>query len=281
MSAQLSLELFDAPAVPKRIGAAQVVVTDSRHLLNAGKGRTSDYDFTLNPYRGCTFGCAYCFAAFFVPDDARREAWGSWVEAKTEAVAALRRRDLGNKRIFMSTATDPYQPIEAKLRLTRSILEELLRQQARVMVQTRSPFVAADIDLLRRFRHLRVNVSVTTDSDAVRRKFEPHCASIERRLETLRELKANGIRIGLCLSPMLPMEDPERFGRMLRELDPHHATTAWFHFSQRAFASSTREKAIRLLEESGWTRADFDRCVAAVRREFPALTTFGEGFRPE
>ncbi|MGM3366965.1 SPL family radical SAM protein, partial [Escherichia coli] len=91
-------------------------------------------------------------------------------------------------------ATDPYQPLEAKVELTREILKLLSQpeHQPTLVIQTRSPLVTRDIDLFRRFENLRVNLSITTDSDLVRRDFEPGCSSIERRLEAARELVAAG-----------------------------------------------------------------------------------------
>ena len=79
------------------------------------------YDFTLNPYSGCSFGCTYCYAAFFSRDAEKRDAWGYWVNVKENAEALLkkRRRSLDGKRIYMSSVTDPYQPIERELKLTR------------------------------------------------------------------------------------------------------------------------------------------------------------------
>ncbi len=106
----------------------------------------------------------------------------------------------------MSSVTDSYQPIESKLGLTRSILETILEAgvQPRLTVQTRSPIVTRGIDLLRRFERLRVSFTVGTGSEAMRLRYEPHCASIARRFATLEELTAAGIRVGVAISPMLP-----------------------------------------------------------------------------
>ncbi len=133
--------LFELPMAktPDRIGSASVRNIDSLHLLNPGVGRTSTCDYTLNPYRGCSFGCSYCYAPFFEPDEAKRADWGNWVEVKSRAIEALYRTDLRGKRIFMSSVTDPYQPIEVKLRLTREIVQHLMKCDANLIVQTRKP----------------------------------------------------------------------------------------------------------------------------------------------
>jgi DNA repair photolyase len=250
------------------------------HILTPGKGRTGDYDFTLNPYRGCSFGCSYCYAAFFVADEERRQGWGKWVEVKVRAAEALRRHDLRGKRIYMSTVTDPYQPIEAETELTRSVLSVLLESQARVVVQTRSPLVTRDIDLFRQFDHLRVNVSITTDCDEVRKQYEPGCASIERRLEAVQTLKAAGVKVGVCVAPMLPLRDPSAFGRRLGEIGPELVTSVWFRESTRPFASSTREGAVSLAQEHGWTREGYDLALAELRRACPRVVPASIGFAP-
>ena len=85
----------------------------------------------------------------------------------------------------MSSATDPYQPIEAKLELTRSLLPILAQRGARLSVLSRSPMVTRDIDLFREFDDVNITLSITTDSDDVRKRFEPQCASIERRFAAI------------------------------------------------------------------------------------------------
>src|SRR5579862_6208307 len=87
------------------------------------------YDYTINPFRGCLFGCSYCYASRFVHEDAAKQAdWGSWLEIKRNAVDALQREShkLVGKTVFFSSATDPYLPQELRLGLTRALLEVLL-----------------------------------------------------------------------------------------------------------------------------------------------------------
>lgn len=273
--------LFDDEyAIPSRFGPATIRVSDTTHILTPGKGSTADYDFTLNPYRGCTFGCSYCYATFFVADDALRETWGRWVEVKARAADALRRRDLGGKTIFMSSVTDPYQPVEREIGLTRRVVEVLLEQQARLVVQTRSPVVTRDVDLFRRFRHLRVNVSITTDTDAVRKRYEPGCASIRRRLEAVAALKAAGLKVSVCVCPMLPMEDPAGFGRMLTEMGVDYVAASYFHTADRLFAAGTRDRAWELAQREGWDSARFAECREALRSTCRPYARGGVAFGP-
>lgn len=261
-------------------GGVELRSRESEQILTPGRGRLEAYDYSLNPYRGCGFGCTYCYAANFVVDEAQRARWGSWVEVKTHAVAALRRRDIRGKRIYMSSATDPYQPIEVETELTRGLLEEMVLQQPRLVIQTRGPLVIRDIDLLRRIRHLRVNLSITTDDDLIRREFEPRCASIERRLEAVLMLKEAGITVGVCVSPMLPMRDPASFGKLLTQLKVDIAGASWFHRSDRQFAASTRPDGEALLAAHGWTYGNYLTARDAMERTCLAFETAGAVFAP-
>jgi len=135
----LPLEVM-APARPEQIGPSSVEYSPARSILTASSGFIDAFDYTLNPYSGCTFGCSYCYAAAFVRDQERREHWGEWVRVKQNALELLRkqrRKPLDGEAIYLSSVTDPYQPIERKLNLTRAILEELATyHRIRLVVQT-------------------------------------------------------------------------------------------------------------------------------------------------
>src|SRR5690606_39089742 len=107
-------------------------------ILTKASGFINGFDYTLNPYSGCTFGCTYCYAAFFSPDPDKQNDWGKWVEIKDNALELLykkRKRPLIDKTIYISSVTDPYQPIEKQLGLTRAILSELLNyHQVRIVI---------------------------------------------------------------------------------------------------------------------------------------------------
>lgn len=176
------------------------------------------FDFTINPYRGCLFGCAYCYASRFVYEDLHKQSdWGHWVEVKANAVDLLQRESgkLFDRAVFLSSATDPYQPIERRLGLTRALLEGLLFAFPRHLhIQTRSPMVVRDIDLFRKFgSSLTVGISLPTDSDVVRRAFEPRAPAIFRRLQAARQLKEAGIHVTASVAPLLPCT-PDRLARL-------------------------------------------------------------------
>lgn len=191
-----------------------------RSVLTAQAAASSlPYDYTINPYRGCVFGCAYCYASRFVRDDeSKRKSWGDWVEVKRNAVDALQREShkLVGKRVFLSSATDPYQPVELRLGLTRSLLETLLISfPSRLHIQTRSPHVVRDLDLFRRFGDtLTVGISIPTDSEVVRRTFEPRAPALFRRLKAAQTLHEAGIVTVASVAPLLPCT-PTRLARHL------------------------------------------------------------------
>ena len=202
------------------MGSNVITQIEVRSVLTAQSRWSSiPCDYTINPYRGCLFGCRYCYASRFVHEDpAKRADWGHWVEVKRNAVDALTREShkLCGKTVFFSSATDPYQPLELRLGLTRALLEALLlAYPARLHLQTRSPHVVRDIDLFQRFGDtLDVGVSIPTDSDVVRKAFEPRAPSIARRLRAARQLKEAGIQTTASVAPLLPCT-PERLAGLL------------------------------------------------------------------
>lgn len=176
------------------------------------------YDFSLNPYGGCAFACSYCYVPKFPNGEHSPEEWGQWINVKINAPELIRRDRLKvfGSRIFFSSATDPYQYIELKYRLSRRCLQELkLYQPAKVTMHTRSHLILQDIELLKSFgARLQVGVSFTTNNDEVRREFEPKAPSIKRRLELVKQLHAHGIKVYASIAPLLPC-DPELLLAML------------------------------------------------------------------
>lgn len=256
----LQLSLFDpnpTSSRPSTQGVADVIYADSSAILARPTGRLADLDFVINPYQGCTFACTYCYAAFFVPEEEQRERWGQWVRVKTNAIAKLRnsRQNLHGRTVLMSSATDPYQPIEARLELTRSLLPILEHRGARLAVLTRSPLVTRDIDLFKTFEHFNVTLSITTDSDEIRKRFEPQCASIDRRFEALRQLSNAGFRTRINVSPLLPLHDVHEFAERILETGVSRVHINTFHEASGPFASGTRQAALGIARELGWTES--------------------------
>ncbi len=237
----------------------------ARSIFSEATGyiRRGGFDWTCNPYVGCSFGCTYCYAMFLPQNRRPKEEWGKWFQAKTNAVELARKQapKLASQAVYVSSVTDPYLPAERSLQLTRGILKTLVPHQPRVLIQTRGPLVVRDIDVLSQFNAVRVNISIPTDSEIVRQAFEPKAPPLERRWEAIAKIKAAGLAVGICVTPMLPLENPEAFVQRLAEFQPDVVVTQDFQDSGGGFGASTGDIARRLLEEWRWTTADYRKCL--------------------
>jgi DNA repair photolyase len=134
------------------------------------------------------------------------EPWGQFVDVKVNAADLLRLEITKKKpgRVWVSGVCDPYQPLEAKYMLTRQCLEILAQNDWPVTVQTRSPLVLRDMDILKKGRDFEVGLSITTADDSIRYLFEPNAPPIKDRVRALDELHRAGIRTYAMIAPMLP-----------------------------------------------------------------------------
>jgi DNA repair photolyase len=201
-----SLDFFSSPNASEDFDLVQIndskievrEITCSSLLHSMNYGRSTEY--TANLYRGCTHGCVYCYAPSLIHDERK---WGAYVDAKINAPAVIDRelRRAKKQVVFISSASDPYQPVEAKYKITRKVLCVLLKHDFPVLILTRSPLILRDLDLLKQFRWLRVGVSITT----VPTKFyEPGVPSLDTRLQTLAKLSNNGITTWVSMAPIIP-----------------------------------------------------------------------------
>jgi DNA repair photolyase len=164
------------------------------------------YPWVLNPYTGCQHGCSYCYARFMKRVTGHKEPWGEFVDVKINAPDLLRVEINKKKRgrVWLSGVCDPYQPLEARYRLTRQCLEILTQNHWPVIIQTRSPLVLHDLDILRNARNVEVGLSVTTADDTIRKLFEPDAPPIPDRIRVLEELHNANIRTYAMIAPVLP-----------------------------------------------------------------------------
>ena len=242
----------------------------------------NELEYTANLYRGCTHGCVYCYAPSLVHDERR---WGGYVDAKVNAPATLRRelREAEMAPVFLSSASDPYQPVEARYRLTRRCLEELHAFAFPVVVLTRSPLVLRDLEILKRLEWVRVGCSMSTASG---RLYEPGVPPIERRLETLRALADAGIRTWVSLAPVVPgivTVEVEGLLSRLRDAGVEAVTPGLLRFqgydvSREMFERSTGVKAETALEAGEETIARVREAVS--RAGFRAPSEFFKWKRP-
>jgi DNA repair photolyase len=214
-----------------------------------------------------------CYAAYLPQNRRPVEDWGKWFHVKQNAVELARKqaKKLAGQTVYMSSVTDPYMPVERSACLTRGILEEMVAHQPRLVVQTRFPLVVRDIDVLKHFRSLRVNMSIPTDSERVRNIFEPKAPPLERRWQALQELKASGLPVGVCVTPTLPIEDADAFAARLVEFAPDVLVTQYFHSRESGFGADTGEQAREHLAQFRWDEGRYREFVEKLRRR---LTVF-------
>lgn len=202
----------------------------SRSLLNRSVSkRNLSLEWSINPYRGCEFGCKYCYARytheFLQPGtiedvpigryDGPEQPWAKAFEREIyvkENAAWLLEQELGRinpaEEVALGTATDPYQPIERRAGITRGILEVFSRRSGhRLGIVTKSNLITRDIDLLSRIARrniLVVHVTITTTDVALARKLEPRAPRPDLRFQAVRRLREAGITAGVLCSPLLP-----------------------------------------------------------------------------
>lgn len=184
----------------------------TRRLLNRTTERMP-FAWTINPYRGCEFGCKYCFARYtheFLELDPEG-AFEQEIYAKQFTAGGLRAELARIDRkewIAIGTATDPYQPAERRYQVTRRILEVFAGGGGRrLSVTTRSDLVARDLELIRTLAHANIfhlNLTVTTVDEKLARLLEPRAPRPALRLETARKFTEAGIEVGVFLNPVMP-----------------------------------------------------------------------------
>lgn len=184
-----------------------------RSLLNRCTAARMPFTWTINPYRGCEFACKYCYARYTHEFMELRD--GVDFERKIfvkQHAAELLRQELSSvkpgEEIAIGTATDPYQPIERLLEVTRAILEELSRHAGLELgIVTKSNLVLRDIDLLRRIaenNQIFVNVTITTLDVDLARILEPRAPRPDLRMETVRKMNLEGVNTGVICAPVVP-----------------------------------------------------------------------------
>ncbi len=181
----------------------------AKSILNKSK----IFNYCLNPYTGCEHNCAYCYARLFMRRySGHSEAWGEFVDIKVNAPELLRKQLQSAKRgtIWISSVCDPYQPVEAKYRLTRQCLEELVKRQFPINIQTKSALILRDLDLILQFEEKDVGFTIATDDERVAKLFEPRASSVRERLDALDRIRSQGIKTFVFIGPLLP-GNPEKF----------------------------------------------------------------------
>jgi len=198
-------------------------------------------DWVINPYNGCLFGCSYCYAAQIARWKHPDEEWGTYLDVKINAAELLKKelealekklntKDLGS--VFFSSVTDPYVGMEAKYKITRQCLEVLVDfgYAGVINVQTKSPLVTRDIDVLKRLKNVSVGCTVTTLDDAVSRFFEGNAPPVTKRIKALKILHDERISTYAFVGPILPtvLTNEQQITEVLDALEHAGVKTVWF-----------------------------------------------------
>ena len=202
-------------------------------------------DYTINPYVGCEHGCTYCYARFMKRFTRHKEKWGQFVDVKINAVSLLQ-REIQKRRIgkvWISGVCDPYQPLEVQYELTRGCLGVLLAYDWPITIQTKSPLVLRDIDLLKQFTDCEVGLSITTAHDGIRRLFEPNVPPINQRIETLAKLHSAGLQTFAMIAPILP-EAEQLISRLKGNVDYILIDKMNYHYADWVYKKHKLEYAL-------------------------------------
>jgi DNA repair photolyase len=211
-----------APGFVKRIGevvdqrrGAEFQMLSTKRLMNRLSGAAMPFGWTVNPFRGCEFGCRYCYArptheylGHSEPQEFEERIYVKQAETSRLAADLARARDSGQE-VAIGAATDPYQPAETRFRVTRAVLEAMRGVPGlRIGITTKSASIARDLDLLReisRVSELHVNFSlISLDADLVR-LIEPRAPRPDLRLRAMCILADAGVPTRLFIMPVLPL----------------------------------------------------------------------------
>jgi DNA repair photolyase len=215
----MATDLADLPPLP-----TSLLRDSTRSVLSYNQSPDIGFDRSINPYRGCEHGCVYCFAR---PTHAYL-GYSAGLDFETKLVykpdigeileRELRKPGYVPRPIALGTNTDPYQPVDRTLKLTRTVLEVLERFGHPVTIVTKSAGVLRDADILQRMaaRNLvRVCLSVTTLDPVLARRMEPRAAAPARRIQAIEDLARAGIPVGVMAAPMIPGLNDAEMERIL------------------------------------------------------------------
>jgi DNA repair photolyase len=277
-----------------------VTETEVKNILT----RTSGYlrgvtSHSLQPYRGCSYGNALCGVGCYVQHNGhllKGRRWGSFLEVRTNAADAYREHYSRESRwaarnrerfsIFCSSATDPFVPQESRYRVTRSVLEAMIAAPPdELILQTHSHRVTDYLELYSRLAdccRLRIHLSIETDRPSLP-GLPPHASSIERRFTACAALKQAGLQPVVTVSPLLPIDSPERFFAILAEVATAVVIDHFIQGDGSPDGGRTRRTALPLAMEAvcpeSVTLAYREQMIEIARQHLPGrVGVSAEGF---
>lgn len=216
--------------------ATQIIEERVKSVLSSNDSPDIGFDLSVNPYRGCEHGCIYCFAR---PTHSYLNMspgldFETKIIAKVNAAEKLREAFASKSyeplMLNLGAATDAYQPIERKLRITRSVIEVLSECEHPFSMVTKSSGIERDLDLVAPMAHKRLTaiyVSITSLDPELARILEPRAAAPHRRLKTIEALAKAGVPVGVSVSPIIPFINEPELEKILEAATEAGATSAF------------------------------------------------------
>lgn len=236
-----------------------------RSILNRCDSPRMPFEWTINPYRGCEFGCRYCYARYtheFMELDGRdfekkifikknaATLLAKDLEEESARVSSLFRKP---EQIALGTATDPYQPAERDFGVTRALLEKMAeREGLDVVITTKSDQIVRDIDVLKQIAArsaLAINITITTPRPRLARMLEPRAPRPDLRFAALRKLREAGLHTGIFVMPILPGLTDRESDLELLARTAHEAGAEWLSSAVVWLMPSARKELLPFIEE--------------------------------
>ncbi len=229
-------EFYEGIDLQEEIKFEQKVFLETpKNILSKNSSPDIPYNFSINPYQGCEHGCVYCYARnvhVFWGFSAGLD-WETKIIAKKNAPQLLVKAFLSDswkpQVVALSGNTDPYQPLERQMKITRSLLEVFLKYRNPVSVITKSSLIKRDIDLLKelaKYRLVKVMFSVTTLEEKLRRILEPRTTHAMKIMKTISDLAEADIPVGVMVGPIIPSINDHEIDTILKTAARHGAMAA-------------------------------------------------------
>ncbi|MBY9003136.1 MAG: radical SAM protein [Candidatus Lokiarchaeota archaeon] len=181
----------------------KVEIREAKSIIT--KSNIPSIDYVINPYTGCQHGCIYCYAEFMIRFTGHKgEKWGQFLDIKDYDFRKIKPSIYDGKSILLSSVTDPYLPLEKKYQNTKKILENLVGTNANIQILTKSKLVTRDIDLFKKFKNLKVGISINTLDDEFARIIEPAASKPSERLQAIEQISKENIETFVFISPFFP-----------------------------------------------------------------------------
>ncbi len=285
---------------------AEYLQIEVKTILNKCTSPRVPFTWTINPYRGCEFGCRYCYARY-THEFMGMPQWEDFEEriyVKRDAARLLVREldpsRLDGQHVAIGTATDPYQPAERRFQVTRSLLEVLaLGRGLHLSITTKGDLITRDIDVLQRIADrssLSVSFTLTTLDRRLARILEFRAPTPDLRLKALRSLRQAGICAGVNIAPILPdiTDSRENLEAVVEAAKTHDATHVWGNplflkpCSQQAFFPFLEQhfphlkpRYVALFSRSAFLSGAYKKKVSALLAELKAERGFNAGQEPD